>query len=208
MASRDSSPRDAAYWYVPLARAIPAAALAVVITFSQDHSPRLGLLSFGGFAVLTGLAVSLLSARLMTRSLERSLFLGHGIISVLAGAAALVLPGGGLSYLIFLVSLWAALTGFLELYAGFRSRGRNTSSRDWMFIGGLTVVFAIVTLLMPPDMVQQFSGENGVSGVLSSSIIVVGILGAYGAICAVYLVIGGLSLKWAPASVTQDGTAS
>jgi uncharacterized membrane protein HdeD (DUF308 family) len=208
MASRETSPRDAAYWYVPLARAIPAAALAVVITFSQDHSPRLGLLSFGGFAVLTGLALGVLAARLMRRSVERSLFLAQGVITLLAGVAALSVPGGGLGYFLFLATLWAALTGFLELYAGFRSRGKDSSSRDWMFIGGLTVVFALVTLLMPPDLVQPYSGQNGVSGVLSSSIIVVGILGAYGAICAVYLVIAGLSLKWAPASATQDGTAS
>ena len=103
MASRESSPRDAAYWYVPLARAIPAAALAAVITFSQDHSPRLGLLSFGGFAVLSGIALGVLAARLMIRSVERSLFITQGGITLLAGVAALLAPGGGLGYVLFLV---------------------------------------------------------------------------------------------------------
>jgi hypothetical protein len=65
-----------------------------------------------------------------------------------------------------------------------------------------------VVLITPPDLQDEFTGENGVSGVLSTSIMVVGFLGAYGAIAAVYLIIAGLSLKWAPVAATQDGTAS
>jgi hypothetical protein len=122
-----------------------------------------------------------------------------------------------------LVTAWAALTGFLELYIGFRTRGRHGASRDWIFIGALTVVLAVVVLLVPPGFEEQFTGPDGVARVLSASVIVVGILGAYGAITAVYLIIGGLSLKWAPpvatlagdtapsgsaSAATQDGTAS
>ena len=41
-------------WVAPLARALPALVLGLVITFSQDHSARLGLTGFGVFAVVTG----------------------------------------------------------------------------------------------------------------------------------------------------------
>ena len=208
MVSRDTSTRDAAYWYVPLARAVPAAAMAVLITFSADHSARMGLLGFGMFAVLSGLVLALLSSRPLGPGVQRSVFVGQGVLTVLAGLVALIWPNAGLGFFLFLLSLWAALSGFLELYAGLRSRGRHAASRDWLFIGGLTVVLAIVVLVIPPDMQEQFSGENGVSGVLSTSIIVVGCLGAYGAIAAVYLVIAGLSLKWAPAAALQDGNPS
>jgi uncharacterized membrane protein HdeD (DUF308 family) len=227
MASRHNTLNDAAYWYVPLCRALPAAMLAIVITFSADHSPELGLLTFGIFAVLTGLAVGALSLRTIERGVERSTFLAHGVLTLVAGAVALLVPEAGLGVFLVLVTSWAALTGFLELYAGFRARGRHGASRDWIFVGALTVLLAIVVLLVPPGFREQFTGPDGVDRVLSASVIVVGILGAYGAITAVYLIIGGLSLKWAPTtpalagdaassdsasstipSATQDGTAS
>jgi uncharacterized membrane protein HdeD (DUF308 family) len=208
MASRDTPAHDAAYWYVPVARAIPLAAMAVLITFSADHSSRLGLLSFGLFAVLSGLAVALLSLRPLGRGVQRAVFVGQGALTALAGLVALIWPNAGVGFFLFLLSGWAALTGFLELYAGVRARGRHAASRDWLFIGGLTVILALVVLIVPPDLQQPFEGENGVSGVLSTSIIVVGCLGAYGAIAAVYLIIAGLSLKWAPTTAVQNGTSS
>lgn len=197
MASRDNTAADAAYWYVPLSRALPAAIVAGMITFNPDHSPQLGFAAFGIFAALSGLATGFLSQRALPKGVERTVFTVHGVISLVAAIVALAAPNAGLGFFLFLVSGWAILTGFLELYAGFRSRGRNASSRDWLFVGALTVVFAIIILIIPPDLRQEFSGaEEGVSGVLSSSVIAVGLLGAYGAIIAVYLVIGALSLKW------------
>jgi len=208
MASRDNTPRDAGYWCVPISRAVVAATLGIFITFSADHSPTLGLLAFGVFAGLSGLIIAGLSWRTLAAGIERTVFVLSGAVSLLAGIAALVWSQGGLSFLLFLITSWAALTGVLELYTGIRSRRRHAASRDWIFLGALTTAFSLVVLVIPPDLQQPFSGANGVSGVLSSSIVVVGALGAYGAIVAVYLVIAGLSLRWAPTTASQDGIAS
>lgn len=208
MASRHNTLNDAAYWYVPLCRALPAIMLALVITFSADHSPELGLLTFGLFAVLSGLALGLLSLRTVERGVERSTFVTQSLLTVIAGAVALAVPGAGLGLFLVLVTSWAALTGFLELYSGFRSRGRHGASRDWIFVGALTVVLAVIVLLVPPGFEERFTGPDDVARVLNASVIVVGILGAYGAILAVYLIIGGLSLKWAPTAAILAGDAA
>ena len=47
----------AAYWPMPIARAVPAAGLALVITFSADHSARFGLITFGIFGIIAGLVL-------------------------------------------------------------------------------------------------------------------------------------------------------
>jgi hypothetical protein len=65
-----------------------------------------------------------------------------------------------------------------------------------MTIGGLTVLLAVAFLLVPPGFDQQFTGPDGVERSLTASVVTVGIFGAYAAIVAVLLVIGGLSLKW------------
>jgi hypothetical protein len=54
----------------------------------------------------------------------------------------------------------------------------------------------VVFLVVPPDYSQQLGGIEQIEGELTSSTVLVGILGAYGALVGVFLVIAGLSLKW------------
>ena len=69
------------------------------------------------------------------------------------------------------------MTGALELVSGIRAR-RRVAARDWILtVGALTVLLAIV-LIMPPDIADRFTGDKGVEGMLTSPIIVVGVLGA------------------------------
>ena len=179
--ARDAAPERPQYWVVPVVRGLLALVPAAVITFSQDHSPELGLLVFGMWAIVAGLVVGALSSRLVSDRGIRSLFLVSAVVPVAAGLLAVTVPGG-LPFLLYLVSVWAAVTGFVELFAGLRARGRTPAARDWIAAGAFTAVLAIVFLLLPPD-----------------SVTAVGLLGAYLVILGVYLVIGGFSLKWAAA---------
>jgi uncharacterized membrane protein HdeD (DUF308 family) len=208
-----SSPDDlkvhaSRYWPWVLLRAIPAIALAIVITFSQDHSTRLGFVTFGIFAALSGIAVLAGAVRGLDAGVVRWTFAAQGAIGVLAGVTALLSSGGGTGFLIFVVSAWAALTGFLELYSGLRSRRRLDSARDWLFAGGLTVLLAVAVLLVPADYAQLFTGPDRVERSLTASIVLVGLLGAYDALLGVYLVIAGLSLKWAGRTVAATAAES
>jgi uncharacterized membrane protein HdeD (DUF308 family) len=180
--ARDSAPERPQYWVVPVVRGLLALVPAVVITFSQDHSAALGLLTFGAWAVVSGLVVGALSLRFITDRGIRSLFAVNAVVTVVAGLLALTVPGG-LPFLLFLVSVWAAVTGFVELYAGLRGRGRTSAARDWIAAGAFTAILAVLFLLLPPDAVTT-----------------VGFIGAYLVILGVYLVIGGFSSKWAAAA--------
>ncbi|MGV8895013.1 MAG: DUF308 domain-containing protein [Rhodoglobus sp.] len=185
-------------WYVPVARAVPALALAVGVTFTADHSAPLGYLTFGIFAVIVGAILTASALRLGARGVTRTVTLTQGLVTLVAGIVSLSLPAGGLPFFVFLLSAFAAITGFLELYLGLRGRGRDRSARDWVFVGALTAILAIVVLLVPPEFQQSFTGPDNVARELTASVIVVGALGAYWAILGMYLVIAGLSLKWAP----------
>ncbi|WP_159604528.1 DUF308 domain-containing protein [Agromyces humi] len=186
-AARDTAPERTQYWVVPVVRGLLALVPAAVITFSPNHSPELGLLVFGAWAIASGLVVGALTLRLIDDRGIRSLFLVTAIATVAAGLLAVTVPGA-LPFLLYLVSIWAAVTGFVELYAGLRARGRTSAARDWIAAGAFTAVLALVFLLLPPDPVTA-----------------VGLLGGYFVILGVYLVIGGFSLKWA---VAADAAAS
>lgn len=178
-----ASATGSGYWIVPIIRAVLAVVVAIVITFSPDHSASFGMLVFGAFAAATGIAVAVTQRRTLADPPTRTLFLVHGIVGILTGGCALLFSTGGLGFFLYLVSVWAAVTGFLELYSGVRMRGRTAFARDWMVTGAATAVLALVFLLLPPHAVVS-----------------VGLFSAYLVLLGVYLAIAGLSLKWAIAA--------
>jgi hypothetical protein len=135
---------------------------------------------------------------------ERAILVAQGGILAVVGIIALVSTGGGLPYLIFLLSSVAAISGFLELYLGLRG---GPLRRDRLFAGGLTALLALGVLIVPPGLEQTTTGVDGPTGVLTASTIVVGLLGAYLAVLGVYLVIAGLSMKWAAAPSSSAAAA-
>lgn len=180
-------------------RAVPAAVIALVITFSLDHSTRLGFLALGGLGVVTG-AIHVVGA--LRGALPRASFLLQGALLVAGGTAAFLLSGARVETLLVLISALIGVTGIIELVAGLRARRSLPAARDWIFVGALSVVFAVAVLLVPADLVQVITVPDKDVPPLTASVVVVGLLGAYAAIAAVYLVIAGLSLKWAPPAST------
>ena len=167
------------YWTVPFGRAMIAVIPAAIITFNRDHSAQLGLLVFGAFALASGLWLVLAGPRTLTVATDRSLFLISGIVSIVAGGVALAFHTGGHGFFLFVVSVWGAVTGFLEVYAGIRVRKRALPAKDWLFTGIGTAILALLFLLLPPNPVVS-----------------VGLFGSYLVFLAVFLPIAGLSLKW------------
>ena len=174
------------YWVVALVRAIIALVAGGFITFDPEHSARVGLLVFGSYALVEGVVVGI-GGLLLKDALTKWLFVAQGALGVVVGIAALVLNGAGLGALLYGVSVWALLTGFAEFYCGWRARRRFDASRDWMVIGGLTVILAVVFLVIPPD-----------------SLLAVGLFGAYAVIVGVYVGIGAFTIKFGLAHTHDD----
>ncbi|MFT4030236.1 MAG: DUF308 domain-containing protein [Protaetiibacter sp.] len=179
-------------WVAPLARAVPALALGLVITFSQDHSAGLGLVGFGVFAVVT--AAVLLASGLRADRAVRGLVLVQGVVTAVAGIAALVLPGGGIGYLVPVVSAWAIVAGALETVNGIRFRRARAAARDWLVTGVLTVLLGLVVLLVPQTFADPYAVED-VTGTVTADILLVGILGAWAVVAGVQLAIAAGTLR-------------
>jgi hypothetical protein len=128
----------------------------------------------------------------------RTAFGAQGAVLIAGGTVALVYNDAGLPFLLVLTSVLLGASGIIELVAGLRARGRVPGARDWVFVGGLSALAAIAVLLVPVDFVDVITVPGKDVPPLTASIMVVGLFGAYAAIVAVYLVIAGLSLKWAP----------
>ena len=199
----------AAYWPLPIARAVPALVTAAVITFSADHSARVGMLAFGGFALVTGVVTAALAVLRDPAPGLRAYLVAQGVVGVVLGVVSLSVNTAGIATLLLVVTVWAVITGALELYLGIRTRRRHPASNDWLSVGVLTLLAAVVFLLLPPDIADEFVNADGTTGVLDSAVVAVGLLGAYAAIIGVFLVVAGLSAKWGtravPAVAGPDG---
>jgi uncharacterized membrane protein HdeD (DUF308 family) len=178
---------------IPAGRAILALALGLAITFTTGHTAAFGLVAFGGYAVLAG--VFLLVAWVGPRAAAgaRTAFRAQGAVTLVAGVAALAQPAGGMAYLVWVLSGWAIVTGTLELVSGIRSRRRIPAWTDWIAVGSLTLLLGVATLVLPPDISDFYSGDKGVEGLLTSSIIVTGMLGAWGVLTGVLQAIAAAS---------------
>jgi uncharacterized membrane protein HdeD (DUF308 family) len=192
-------------WIVALARAVPALVLGLVITFTPDHSAALGLIGFGAYALVVGAVIIAAAVRRLIEAPARTLFLIQGIVTLLAGVAAIVLPSGGTPYLVWVLSVWAIIAGALELVNGVRRRRVSGSARDWMLTGALTLLLAVVVLLVPPELASTFTGPDEVERVLTAAVVVVGVLGAWAVIVGVQLGIAAVSLR--PQGADRSGTA-
>lgn len=149
----------------------------LAITFISDHSAVIGLVVFLGFAFLISPILLLTIVIVPLTGVSRIMTGIQAMATLIAGAIAAATLTGGLSALILVFSVWAAVTGATELYAGFRSTDRLLA-REWLVIGGFTAVLAIVMAVIPLNDVYA-----------------VGIFGAYALIVGVFLVIAGVSLR-------------
>jgi uncharacterized membrane protein HdeD (DUF308 family) len=181
-------------WAVTAVRGAEALVLGLVVTFTSGHSAHFGLVAFGSFALVAGITL-VIGALLGLARPVRGSFLVQATVTLAAGVAALALEGGDVMALVGIVSAFGILSGALELVAGLRARRTDRSARDWILTGGLTVLLGVAFLLVPPGYSQTLGGIEKVTGTLTASVVLVGILGAWGILVGVLQAISAVSLR-------------
>lgn len=178
-----TAPRSALGSFLIL-RAVPAAALAAVITFSANHASIVGAIAFMVFGfVMAPIFVLTAFASGFTGRVRAAYVVSAGAAIVSAAVMAILIApiseasaAESLRIFTLVVGIWAAVSGVSEILAGWFHPVR-TEAREMLMLAGFTAVLAAVELLIPLNDVYA-----------------VGMLGAYGAIVAVFAAIAGFSL--------------
>ncbi|GHO51903.1 HdeD family acid-resistance protein [Ktedonobacter robiniae] len=104
---------------------------------------------FGAFAIVDGILAAVASVQLRHLTNYWWIILLEGIFGIIIGIASFALPGVTALALLFLVAIWAILTGILELVSAFS--GRAPVRREWaMGIAGvLSIVLGILLIAQP-----------------------------------------------------------
>src|SRR5262245_7960959 len=108
------------HWWTFLIRGI-LAILFGVIAFAQPGATSVALVYvFGIYAIAEGLV--LIWAAIRGETDARLWYVLWGVVSILAGLVAFVLPGLTWLTLVLLVGAWAVVTGVLQIIAAIRLR--------------------------------------------------------------------------------------
>jgi hypothetical protein len=158
-------------------QAVPALGAAVVIAFSPDHSPLVGLIVFAGlsFLIAGGQLMAAVSVAAWPRA--RTAIGIQAVSSIVAGGIAAVFLGGERTTLTLCVSIWAAVVAVTSGLAGWFVTDRAVA-REFFVLTGFAGLLAIVEAALP-----------------LSDVYAVGLFGAYLAVFGVFTTIAGVSMS-------------
>ena len=103
---------------------------------------------FGAFALVNGILSLVLAAKTKGYPKVGSLIFG-GLLGILAGLLAFVMPGITALGLLILIAAWAIVTGIMELVAAVRLR--KIINNEWLLVlaGIASVAFGVILLFQP-----------------------------------------------------------
>jgi uncharacterized membrane protein HdeD (DUF308 family) len=134
---------------------------------------------FGAYAVADGVFAIVVGLRAVERHQRSWPLMLEGIVDIAAGVTAVTWPALTALLLLYLVSVWAMVTGILEIVAAIRLR-RHIKGEWMLAVNGVISVLLGAFLIAPPRV-----------GILT----VVYWIGAYALIFGVMLLALGLRLR-------------
>jgi len=134
---------------------------------------------FGVFALANGIFALVTSIQLPGSTSGRGSLGVQGALSIIAGMIAFVYPGLTALSLLFVIALWAIITGIAEVV--FAVKLRQVLPEEWLLIlsGLLSVVFGVLLFAMPG------------AGILS----IVWLVGVYAIVYGLSLFVAAFKLK-------------
>ena len=162
-------------WWTVALRGILAIGFGIVALVSPGITLVSLALVFGAYAVIDG--VFAIVGAFGHRGREAVWYVLEGILGIAVGIATFFFPSITAQAFVFLVGLWAILTGIFEVIAGFEL----PISRDWLLVlaGATSIIFGVLVF------------ANPVGGALA----VVWLIGIYALVFGVALLVFSIRLR-------------
>ncbi len=126
--------------------------IAVLFGLIALTAPGAALLSlallFGAYLLVDGVAELYVTWRAAQAQAPWGALLGEAVLSIIMGLIALVMPAAAVFAFVILLSVWALITGGLELAAAFRLH--SSHGRWWLALGGIvSLVWGLLLAAAP-----------------------------------------------------------
>jgi uncharacterized membrane protein HdeD (DUF308 family) len=136
------------WWALALRGAL--AILFGLVTFTMPGLTLAAIIALiGVFFLVEGVLAIMAAIRGMREHDRWGWMLMEGIVSIVAGLIAFLLPSTGLVALVWLIAAWAILTGALEIAAAIRLRKIITNEWTMIVAGVLAILLGIFVASRP-----------------------------------------------------------
>ena len=189
MAQLQALPSETGHWWALAIRGVIAILFGLAALLRPDIALQALILLFGAYALVDGV-FAIVGVFGGTRGgTPRWLLLIEGIAGILAGLIAFVLPGLTAIVLLYIIAVWAIVTGIFEIASAIRLRQEITG--EWALIigGALSILFGVILAVIGP-----------VAGLLS----LIWLIGVYAVAFGILMLITSFQVRGRDASSGPD----
>ncbi len=134
-------------WWLTLLRGLLGSIIGALMLACPEKSAETLIMLVGAFAVITGL-ISTINAASSRFDVWRT-SLASGVVTLLLGLVALLMPGITASILVYMVAAWALLFGIIEIAAGISLSAAGAIGPLTIGVGLISVVLALILFAIP-----------------------------------------------------------
>ncbi len=133
-------------WWTLVLRGAVAVLFGLAALFWPGKTLFVLILFFGAYTLVDGIFA--IVGGIMDSS-RRWLLLIEGVLGVVAGLILLAWPGLGAIVLLYVIAIWAVVTGVMEIIAAISLR--REIDNEWLMIlgGSLSVLFGLILAFLP-----------------------------------------------------------
>ena len=134
-------------WWVWALRGVAAIIFGLLALFYPGITLTSMVYVFGAYAVIDG-AIAVYNA-VVHRGVNWGWQLLEGLVSIIAGIAAFMMPFLASMTLLFIIAIWAIITGVMQMVMAWRQR-EVIDNEVWLGLAGLmSVIFGILVFFDP-----------------------------------------------------------
>jgi uncharacterized membrane protein HdeD (DUF308 family) len=169
-------------WWILTVRGVIAILFGIMAFAWPGLTALVLVLLFGAYALVDGVVAVVHAFQMRSMTSNWWVLLVEGIAGIIFGVLALVWPGITAITLLYIVAIWAIITGIIEITSAFSLRGAGGLEWALGIAGVLSILFGVVLFL------------DAAAGILA----LIWLIALYAIIFGVVLVIRSFQLRsWA-----------
>jgi uncharacterized membrane protein HdeD (DUF308 family) len=135
-------------WWAVLLRGIAAIIFGAIALLMPGVTLATLVLLFAAYMLVDGVLDIVSGIRAARRHERWGLLVLEGVVDIIAGAAAFLVPAAALLVFVALLAVWAMISGGLMFASSFRLN--RTHGRLWLIVGGAaSVIWGALMLVFP-----------------------------------------------------------
>lgn len=176
-------------WWAVALRGVFAIIFALIALFSPGATILSLVLFFSAYMLVDGVFGIVSGIRAASNNQRWGLLILEGILNILVGIIAFVMPGLTVLFFVTLIAVWSLITGVLMIVAAFKLNPEY--GRGWLIFSGIVSVLFGIALLIAP---------------LVGAVVLTWWLGAYALVFGIGLLVLAFKLRrWKDGSTDSAG---